>query len=118
MSDGNKILSQNIRYARTQTGLTQQQSADLIGITAMHYGRLERGERKTSLDQIEKIAEVFGVSPYDLLDGCFRPASIPSFQSENDEIYFGQLQAMLKRCTPEIRALCFDICQRIVRGDS
>ena len=118
MPDGNKILSQNIRSARIQAGLTQQQSADSIGMTLLHYGRLERGERRISLEQIERIAEVFSVSPYDLLDGCFHASAIPNFQVENDEMYFGQLQAMLKRCTPEIRALCFDICQRIVRGDS
>ena len=116
MPEGNKVLSLNIKSARAKAGYTQQQSADLIGISPLHYGRLERGDRRTSLEQIEKIAVIFGVSPYALLDGIFPPSSLPDFQPNNDKAFFDQLQAMLKYCTDDERLLCFDICQRIIRG--
>ena len=45
MPEGNKVLSRNIRQARRNMGITQQQAAELLGITQLHYGRLELGDR-------------------------------------------------------------------------
>lgn len=116
MPEGNKVLSRNIRQARRNMGITQQQAAELLGITQLHYGRLERGDRRTSLEQIEDIARVFHVSPYTLLDGCFREYPQPTIQQSNVSQMLKNLYALLVNCSAQEQALCYDICERIARG--
>lgn len=116
MPEGNKMLSRNIRQARRHTGLTQHQAAELLGITQLHYGRLERGDRRVSLEQIESIARVFHISPYALLEGCFKEFPQPAFQQPNATETLKSIYTLLINCSPEEQALCYDICERIARG--
>lgn len=116
MPEGNKILSRNIKQARLNMKITQQQAAELLGMTQLHYGRLERGDRRTSLDQIEDIARAFQVSPYTLLDGCFRKYPQPTIQQSNASQMLKNLYALLVNCSAEEQTLCYDICERIARG--
>ena len=46
---------------RLQTGLSQNQFAKKIGMSASHYSRLERGRQNISILQLEKIAQIMGV---------------------------------------------------------
>ena len=62
-----KAIGSNIRKARKAQRLTQEKTAELLGISALHYGRLERGDRKISLDQVARIADVLAVSFDDLI---------------------------------------------------
>ena len=55
------VIGRNIRQARKAAGLTQEQLAEKLGCTPLHYGRLERGERRTSLDQLALIGTVLHV---------------------------------------------------------
>ena len=116
MPEGNKVLSRNIRQARRNMGITQQQAAELLGITQLHYGRLERGDRRTFLEQLEQIAEVFHVSPYTLLEGSFKEYPKPTFQQSNISDTLKSFYTLLANCSPEEQKLCYDICERIARG--
>ena len=40
-----KTIGQNIRAARKAAGLTQEQIAEQLRMSQLHFGRLERGER-------------------------------------------------------------------------
>lgn len=116
MPSGNKILSCNIRNARIEAEITQREAAEQLGITQLHYGRLERGERRASIEQVDKIAQMLGVSPYDLLNGCFERLPKPAFDSPEVYGLLERLAPLFRACTPEERELCFDICERIARG--
>ena len=65
-----KIIGHNIRQARKAAQLTQEQAAEQIGISPLHYGRLERGERAVSIAQLTRIADVLHTSIYLLLQDC------------------------------------------------
>jgi transcriptional regulator with XRE-family HTH domain len=52
---------------RRARGLSQQKLADLAGCSKMHVSGVERGTREFSLSLMRRIAEVFGVSPAELL---------------------------------------------------
>ena len=52
-----KTIGQNIRAARKEAGLTQEQIAERLKMSQLHFGRLERGERPASLEQIALIAQ-------------------------------------------------------------
>lgn len=51
------VIGKNIRKARKAAGLTQAQTAERIGISPLHYSRLERGERSVSLKQLALISD-------------------------------------------------------------
>lgn len=62
-----KTIGNNIRRARKALNLTQAQTAEKLGVSLLHYGRLERGDRRISLDQIARIADTLHVSFDDLI---------------------------------------------------
>jgi len=65
-----RIIGQNIKAARKANHFTQEQLAELLDISVLHYGRLERGERRPSIDQLARIAGILNTSIEALLRGC------------------------------------------------
>lgn len=66
-----------IRERRTMLGLTQQQLADLIGVTYQQAHKYERGINRVSAGRLYEIAQVLGVSVtffYEGLDGPMEAA--------------------------------------------
>jgi len=62
----------NLRKARADKHLTQQQVADMSGIVLRHYQKFETGERvftNASFYIVMKIADVLGVHIDDLVKG-------------------------------------------------
>lgn len=64
-----KTIGNNIRRARKKLHMTQEQAAEELGISLLHYGRFERGERNISLPLLLQTAETFHVSINSLLSG-------------------------------------------------
>lgn len=63
-----KILGSNIRKARKQHRLTQDQLSEKVNLTSKHVSMIETGNRFVSAKSLEKIVEVFDVKPSMLLD--------------------------------------------------
>ena len=51
-----------LRQQRVAKGLTQKNVADYLGMTHSGYSKYERGERKISLDLIEKLSPILNLS--------------------------------------------------------
>ena len=64
-----RLIGQNIKSARKANGFTQEQIAEHLDISAIHYGRIERGERRPSINQLAKIADNLNTSIETLLYG-------------------------------------------------
>lgn len=62
-----KAIGTNIRRARKAQNLTQEKTAELLGMSVLHFGRLERGEQRISLDQLAHIADILHASFDDLI---------------------------------------------------
>ena len=62
MSEIAKIVGQNIRQLRKQSGWTQEKLAEKAGISVPFMTQIELARKKASLDVIESIAKAFGVS--------------------------------------------------------
>lgn len=62
-------LGYAIAYYRKRKGLTQEQVAELIGISQQHMGAIEAPNmvRAVSLDVLFSIADVLEIEPYKLL---------------------------------------------------
>lgn len=57
-----KSIGQRIRNYRTQAGLTQEKLAELSGLHPTYIGQVERGEKNTTLESIQKISAALQIS--------------------------------------------------------
>ncbi|WP_328702708.1 helix-turn-helix transcriptional regulator [Alicyclobacillus suci] len=67
----------HVQDARNARNLTQQQVADLLGITLRSYQRYEHGENTLRPERAMKLSEILGLSVYDVL----RRNSTPDFET-------------------------------------
>ena len=57
-----------IRRIREGRHLSQEQFAELCGISRAYYGRIERGEHSVTLELCQKISEATGLSFSELFE--------------------------------------------------
>jgi transcriptional regulator with XRE-family HTH domain len=62
-----KIIGDNVRGFRKQTGLSQDNFAIKAGLHRTFIGTIERAEQNITIDSIGKLAKALGVLPYVLL---------------------------------------------------
>ncbi len=71
--DIDKHVGAQIRKRRVMMGLTQQQLADLIGVTYQQAHKYERGINRVSAGRLFEIAQVLGVSVAHFYEGLNAP---------------------------------------------
>lgn len=64
-----KIVGERVRDARRALGATQEELGHFSGIDPTTVGKIERGERNTSLHNLVRIAVAVGLDPGELLKG-------------------------------------------------
>lgn len=55
-------LVDNIKRLRENKGLQQKQVAIEIGLGISHYNKIENGQREASVELLDKLAKLYGVS--------------------------------------------------------
>lgn len=55
------IVSNNLKVLRENSGYTQKQLADFLGLNRSAYANYESGERTAPLSVLEGVAKLFGV---------------------------------------------------------
>ena len=55
-------IGSNIQAARERANYTQEQLSEMLGLTPNHLSAIERGASGASLETIEKLCQVCGVS--------------------------------------------------------
>lgn len=88
-------IAENLRLARRLAGITQEEAAHKLGVTVRTYARWESGESKGFVDQLDRIAKVFGTTTDQLLG------------SDEDASTADRLAAMENELR-ELRALLLD----------
>ena len=63
----------NVRRARIESGMTQEQLAEKSGFTQQYLSDLERGARNPTVVTLYEIASALGVTPIDLLSSHENP---------------------------------------------
>ncbi|MFN7902220.1 MAG: helix-turn-helix domain-containing protein [Holosporales bacterium] len=76
--DIDKYVGQRIRERRVNLGLTQQELADLIGVTYQQAHKYEKGINRVSAGRLFCIAQVFGVSVSFFYDGLETVGDTPT----------------------------------------
>ena len=85
-------IGQRIRQFRKQRGLTQEQLAEMIGISTTHMSHIETGTTKLSLPVLVLLTEALHVGADDLI--CTQ-------QGSRTEETFVRISAMLRGCSSE-----------------
>jgi transcriptional regulator with XRE-family HTH domain len=70
-----KIFPNRIREIRKSKGLTIEELAEETGLSVSYTGRLEKGERRLSVDLLDRFAKALDVSAQDLLPSSPSKAS-------------------------------------------
>ena len=80
-------IGNSIRKIRELKGLKQESVAIKLGLTTNGYGKIERGESQINLERLYQIADVFDVSPNDILN--FDENIVYNFESMNNSAPHG-----------------------------
>ena len=67
-ADPKRILGENLRRIRHETGISQEELADRANLHRTYISSIERGERNVSIENIFAIAQALNVPPADLLE--------------------------------------------------
>lgn len=62
MPKSRQIIAKQVREAREKKGLTQAEVAQKAGLTSNYLAMIERAEANVSLEKLEKIGKVLGVT--------------------------------------------------------
>jgi transcriptional regulator with XRE-family HTH domain len=68
------VVGRNIKAARENAGLDEQDLCHLTGISHLYLHEIENGTCNILLNDIANISAVLGVAPDDLVNPRFRPA--------------------------------------------
>lgn len=79
-------IGQNMKNLRKQRGITQEQLADMTGLSKVHISNMENANTKVSLSAIVKIAVALKTSVDQILGMCELPKD---YTVEIDEIMDG-----------------------------
>ncbi len=82
VQDIDRHVGARIRESRIMLGLTQQQLADLIGVTYQQAHKYERGINRVSAGRLYQIARALGVSVGTFFEGLEEPQSKPASTRE------------------------------------
>ena len=93
------LIGQRIRKFRKAYGLSQEQLAERIGISATHMSHIETGNTKLSLPVLVDISKILEVRTDDLL-----------FDAETDKsAALGELAEVLEECTATQMRIIADV---------
>lgn len=112
-----KAIGRNIRAARTELGLTQEEAADRLKISQLHFGRLERGERPASLEMLAQIAVIFGVSLTSLLNGCLIGEDFEQHPTSGPESLGMTIASIANGCSAKSQRLMLELCRAVAQSD-
>lgn len=112
-----KTIGQNIRAARKDASLTQEQIAERLKMSQLHFGRLERGERPASLEQLAQIAQTLRVPLASLLNGCVVEENFASEPDDSAQSLGKSIARLASGCSAKARKLMYTLCQAVAASD-
>lgn len=63
-----KVFSQNLQRYMAESGKTQKELADTIGVSAPTFNEWVSGKKFPRIDKIQKLADYFGILKSDLIE--------------------------------------------------
>ena len=102
-------IGKTIKKYREEKNLTQKQIADLIHMHRSNYSRVETGERELSIEAIQKIATLFGMT----IDQLVNEETIPQEISLEDVTSNEQMK-LIQQLDEEDKETVFRIIDKML----
>lgn len=99
------VIGQRIRKTRKAHGLSQEQLAELVGISTTHMSHIETGNTKLSLPVLVSLAEALEVSTDELL--------LQGSPTERGGV-LGELAQLLESCTTQQMKIVVDVVKATI----
>lgn len=113
------IIGPRMRTARKSMGVTQEDAAESIGISAEFYARMERGHALPSVVTLAKIAGALGVTVDHLFGADSRGARVSPIPTPRPPKDSRQLSQIVDRARqdPELRRVVTALLKLCERSD-
>lgn len=120
MSDTQIRVGRVIRERRKMLGMTQGQAADIAGIDASSWSRIERGTQGWTPEVLEGMARALRVAPAELIasaDAPPTPAAVPMPASATD-MHEDEREALanLRRMSSSTRRAVYQLIAEVARS--
>jgi transcriptional regulator with XRE-family HTH domain len=76
------LIGNEVRTLRQHKGLTQEQTAELAGLSTAYIGQVERGERVPSFIALDQISKALGITVGVFLANLARQVSHPADEDQ------------------------------------
>ena len=89
-----KIIGNNLSYLRDKFGYTQDEMGSFLGISQPAYRKYETGETTVPQDALEKLAELYYVEEYDLMQedkSVLQPSLVYAYRKQDGDTDFEAL---------------------------
>lgn len=107
MSMDYTIIGERLKKARLDKHYTQEDLAEIIGVSVAFLSRVERGNSHFNLDRLAEVCHVLGVSEGSILNGT----------SNTSKTYLEKdFNELLKKCSPEKQKLIYEVAKVIAES--
>jgi XRE family transcriptional regulator, regulator of sulfur utilization len=89
-------IGEKIRFARLAKGFSQENMADLLGISTTAYGDIERNKTELTISRAKKLANILKISMLELLGEEIITPTVLENPSKNDVANFREELEKLK----------------------
>lgn len=81
------IVGKNVKRLRRRNGYSQETFSELLGISCMTVGRIEKGQTSMKVQLLGRMSEALSIPERDILSGGFpeRKCCIYEQQSKNED---------------------------------
>lgn len=99
------IIGKRIKDSRDKKGITQEQFAERIGVSAAYISKIERGKTPISLDRLAEICKILETEPEYIISGANKEAT---------DFLQNEIIDMIKGCSPEKIKLITQVIKPII----
>ena len=106
-----KQIGNNLRFCRERLGYTQEEIGRYLNISQPAYNKYEKGDTALSMQQLEKLASLFGVEEYDILHSSSETLSVPlafAFRKQGTTVHLEEI-AFFKKIVKNYLFICDEL---------
>lgn len=119
MSIEYNVIGRHIRAARKEQKMTQETVAEKLGISVVHFGKVERGDRPINLQRLSEISLLLNTPLEKLVEGAVPiEGEISTHMSSSENMdYLDSIRTIAKGCSKEAMRLMLQLCIAVAEND-